>query len=303
MKSSLRILTTVAALVLASIVVPLGAGMPRDALLVSPLWLRQHLQDASLVLLHVGPEADYPGSHIPGARFLSLRTISRSDSTPGALTLEMPGADTLRAQLEALGVSDGAHIVVYGAKDWFSPPTRVVLTLLQAGLNVSLLDGGLEAWTKEGGTVTSAIPAARAGKPGPLVFKSIVVDADFVRSHANAPGFAIVDARDVVFYDGSREGGPADRRVSGHIPGARSVPYSEVTRADMTLKSAADLASVFAKAGVQAQDTVVAYCHIGQQATAVLFAARTLGHPILLYDGSVEDWARRGLPLENPAKQ
>jgi thiosulfate/3-mercaptopyruvate sulfurtransferase len=44
---------------------------------------------------------------------------------------------------------------------------------------------------------------------------------------------------------------------------------------------------------------VVAYCHIGQQATAVLFAARTLGHPVRLYDGSFEDWSRRTeLPVE-----
>jgi thiosulfate/3-mercaptopyruvate sulfurtransferase len=48
-------------------------------------------------------------------------------------------------------------------------------------------------------------------------------------------------------------------------------------------------------------DTVIAYCHIGQQATAVLFAARTLGHPVLLYDGSFEDWSRHaGFPVEGP---
>ena len=38
-------------------------------------------------------------------------------------------------------------------------------------------------------------------------------------------------------------------------------------------------------------ETVVAYCHIGQQATAVIFGARLLGHLVLLYDGSFQDWA------------
>jgi thiosulfate/3-mercaptopyruvate sulfurtransferase len=47
---------------------------------------------------------------------------------------------------------------------------------------------------------------------------------------------------------------------------------------------------------------VITYCHIGQQATAVLFAARLLGHPVLLYDGSFEDWSRRdGWPVDGPA--
>jgi thiosulfate/3-mercaptopyruvate sulfurtransferase len=44
---------------------------------------------------------------------------------------------------------------------------------------------------------------------------------------------------------------------------------------------------------------VAAYCHVGQQATVVLFTARLLGHPIRLYDGSMNDWETRKLPLEN----
>jgi thiosulfate/3-mercaptopyruvate sulfurtransferase len=48
-------------------------------------------------------------------------------------------------------------------------------------------------------------------------------------------------------------------------------------------------------------DIVIAYWHFGQQATAVLFAARTLGHPVLLYGGSFEDWWRHaGFPVEGP---
>jgi thiosulfate/3-mercaptopyruvate sulfurtransferase len=60
-----------------------------------------------------------------------------------------------------------------------------------------------------------------------------------------------------------------------------------------------DLRQKFAAAGILPSDTVVAYCHVGQQATAVLFAARLLGHPIKLYDGSMADWNQRKLPLEN----
>jgi thiosulfate/3-mercaptopyruvate sulfurtransferase len=48
----------------------------------------------------------------------------------------------------------------------------------------------------------------------------------------------------------------------------------------------------------------VTCCHIGQQATATLFAARSLGHPVRLYDGSFEDRSRRTeLPVENPAQK
>jgi rhodanese-related sulfurtransferase len=127
------------------------------------------------------------------------------------------------------------------------------------------------------------------------------VDAEFVRSHVTAPGFAVVDARAASFYDGSQEGGPKDHRKAGHVAGAHNVPFSDVSTPDLKLKSPEELAAVFLNAGVQPGDTVVTYCHIGQQATATLFAALILGHPVLLYDGSFEDWARRDLPVDNPS--
>ena len=39
----------------------------------------------------------------------------------------------------------------------------------------------------------------------------------------------------------------------------------------------------------------------GIQATAVIFAARTMGIDAQLYDGSFQDWSKRGLPVEMPA--
>jgi len=42
---------------------------------------------------------------------------------------------------------------------------------------------------------------------------------------------------------------------------------------------------------------VVAYCHIGQYATVVIFVARTLGYDVRFYDGSFQDWAARDLPV------
>jgi thiosulfate/3-mercaptopyruvate sulfurtransferase len=128
------------------------------------------------------------------------------------------------------------------------------------------------------------------------------VDADFVRSKLNTPGFAIVDSRNTSFYDGARAGGgPAAPHKTGHIAGALSVPFDTLTSAEVELEPAAEIAAAFTRAGVKPGDTVITYCHIGQQATAVLFAARTLGYKVLLYDGSFEDWSRRDLPVDNPA--
>lgn len=282
-----------------------AAGSPRDALVVSTAWLAQHLHDPGLVLLHVGDKSEYEAAHIPGARYVSLPDISVSDrsGTGNGLTLEMPPAEALRDALAALGIADDSRIVVYFGKDWISPSTRVIFTLDYSGLGerTSLLDGGQPAWVRDGHSVTSAVPEARRGALSPLKVRPLVVTADFVREHLKDFGEAIVDARDVAFYDGSQSGARrGDPPQFGHLPGAHSVPFSEIADESLKLRSAEELQARFTRAGIKAGDTLIGYCHIGQQATATLFAARTLGFKVLLYDGSFEDWSRRHYPLEKP---
>jgi thiosulfate/3-mercaptopyruvate sulfurtransferase len=38
-------------------------------------------------------------------------------------------------------------------------------------------------------------------------------------------------------------------------------------------------------------DTVVTYCHVGQQATVIWFAAKLAGYDARLYDGSFTQWS------------
>ena len=122
-----------------------------------------------------------------------------------------------------------------------------------------------------------------------------------VKARLGTPGVAVVDGRDAAFYDGVETGGGHGfTHRTGHIRGALSIPFTSITDDRLLLKSNDELAAIFAKAGVKPNDTVIGYCHIGQQTTAMLFAARTLGHPVLLYDGSFEDWSRHtDYPVDN----
>lgn len=268
----------------------------RDALVVSPAWVAAHLNDRDLVLLHVGEKKTYDAGHLPGARYVDFgRDLAVSD--PDGLRLEMLPADVLRDRLAALGISDNSRVIVYQSDDFWTPSTRVMFTLDYAGLSqTAWMDGGLAAWTREGRPTTTEAPPVARGTLSPLKLRPIVVDAAFVQQHANMAGFAIVDARAASFYKGERAGSPGQQ--PGHIPGALSVPFDSLTSEDVHLKPADEIRAMFERAGVKPGDTVVTYCHIGQQATATAFAARTAGYKVLLYDGSFQDWSRKGLPVE-----
>lgn len=290
-----------AALALAASLLTAGPLRAQGAqpLVVDAAWLARELRAPDLVLLHVGERAAYDSAHIPGARHVSMQQLSVSSHADDALHLQMPTADSLRRALERLGISDRSRIVVYHAGDWVSPATRILFTLDHAGLGsrASFLDGGMPAWVRAGHATTREVPAARTGTLAPLALRPTVVDAAWVDANRARPGIAIVDARARVFYDGVQATGPR----KGHIPGARSVPYTELTHDDLRLRSRAELAALFARAGIAPGDTVVGVCHIGQQATAMLLAARIAGHPVRLYDGSMEEWSRRTeLPMELP---
>ena len=294
----------------------------RDALLVTPGWVAAHLHDANTIVLHVGDAALYAPKHLPGARYIDVSVISVSDLSgmqmpPGSvpsreplegpkngLVLEMPTAEQLRSQFTKFGISDDTKIIVYEANGLISPSTRVVFTLDYAGLgkNVVVMDGGLDAWTRENRPVTDVVPPEpKPGRLSALTIRPLVVDANYVNAHARTPGVSIVDARAAAYYEGVPRGRGGPSRL-GHIPGAKSIPFTAVNNDDGTLKSNEQLAAIFAKAGVQPKDTVVGYCHIGQQATAMLFAARALGHPVLLYDGSFTEWEKlTQFPVENPS--
>lgn len=285
----------VLAVMMLLLALPAWAATPREKLVTTPAWVAAHLADPDLVILQVGDKAGYEAGHIPGARLVSLADFAAPSTGPDSLILQMPDPEALRARLMALGVSDHSKIVVLPTREGIQSATRVVFTLDAAGLGGRswLLEGGQAAWTASGGKTTVDLPTITPGKLAVLKMRQLVVDAAFVKSHAGAKGFAVVDSRVPEFYSGTRTGGtPARQHKTGHIAGAVSVPFVSVTTPDLRLASTDEIAAKFKAAGVKPGDTVIAYCHVGQQASATLFAARSLGLKALLYDGSFEEWSR-----------
>lgn len=259
----------------------------RDTMLVSQSWLAAHLNDPNLVILAVGPKAEFDKGHIAGSVSLELAAIS-AKGVP--LTLELPPIPELAETFAALGVSNDSRVVLYSVANSVQSATRVFLTLDAMGLgkNAALLDGGPAAWIAGGHALTTEMKPVKRGTVEPCAQSDIIVDAQYVNQNRGRAGVGIVDARLPGFYTGEQI--PNGQRA-GHVPGAVNIPFSSVFDEKGALRPAEELTKMLGGAGIGAADRVVSYCHIGQQATVIYFVARYLGREARLYDGSWQDWS------------
>ena len=276
---------------------PCGGHGDKNTMLVTTAWLAEHLKDANLVVLGVGNKEDYDKGHIPGSLYISYHDTHLMEA-PNGLSVELPPMADLEALFGKFGVTNDSRIVLYPLKDTFSWATRIYLTLDAMGLGreAALLDGGLPVWSAEGRPVTKEVRTVTPGKVTTCAQSDVITNLDDVKANVKHAGVDIIDARATEFYTGQTK--PGDQR-RGHIPGAASIPYTSLLDAQGKWKSADELAAKFRDAGIKPGDRVIAYCHIGQQATAVYFAARYLGINVRLFDGSWEEYSKHAeLPAE-----
>src|SRR5215469_1130015 len=137
--------------------VGLGSKNLRSDMLVSTAWLVEHLKDPNVVVLHIADSrTDYKRGHIPGARYLAMRSITDNSDT---LSAELPSLEQLARVFSEVGVGDDTRVVLY-ATNWFPNAARAYYTLdyLGHGDKTALLDGGIEQWLAEDRPTSSEIP-------------------------------------------------------------------------------------------------------------------------------------------------
>jgi thiosulfate/3-mercaptopyruvate sulfurtransferase len=266
-------------------------------ILVSAQWLKEHLRDPGVVVLQTGfLKFDYDREHIEGSRYLWPGWLA-PDSPEGAYNAPDPAKAT--ELLQALGVADNSHIVLCHIRNEVSPTARMFLTLEHLGLTgkVSFLNGGLDAWKKEGYPVTKELPVVKKGNVK-LNARALLVDKNYVLKTLQSDDGIVVDARMQRFYDGEPTGNPRD----GHITGAKNIPYTEMVDQSNMFKPLDQLQAYFTPVAPKEKE-LVTYCFIGQTASVVYMAGRMLGYNMKLYDGSLQEWSRlEELPMEKTPK-
>ncbi|MEJ1237184.1 rhodanese-like domain-containing protein [Chryseolinea sp. T2] len=269
------------------------ANAAEEPILVSPQWLHEHLKDNNLVVLHVSfLQFDFDQEHIEGAQYLWPENLA-PNSPQGSYNA--PDVKKATDLLRSFGVNDNSHIVLYNVRNEVSPTARMFLTLENLGLQgrVSFLNGGFDAWKREGYAVTSVKKNAKTGNVT-LHQGDRLVDKNYVLKTLDSNSGLVVDARAKQYYDGEPTGNPRD----GHIKGAKNITYFDLVNDKNEFKSLDSLRGYFSPVASPDKE-LVTYCFIGQTASVVYMAGRMLGYQMKLYDGSMQEWSRiPSLPME-----
>ncbi|WP_309627360.1 sulfurtransferase [Brevundimonas sp.] len=249
---------------------------------------RLRVLDASWHLDGTPAPPIFETGHIPGAAFFDLETIS-DQANP--LPHMMPSSEQFAAQVGALGVSATDRIVVYDTFGLFTAARAWWMFRAMGCDRVQVLDGGLPAWKRMGGSLETG-----AASPRPSVFKpdprqQMIADLARVRA-ALAAGEPVLDARAAARFAGTAPE-PRPGLRAGHMPGAVNLPFGELLTAEGLMREPEALEAAFAVRGLGPADRPIASCGSGVTAAVPLLALALLGREGVLYDGSWAEWGGR----------
>ena len=267
--------------------------------LVDTATLAAHLEDPTWRVVDCRSDLGDPSAglqsfargHIPGAVYSHLDQDLSAPRTPWSGRHPLPEPATLAASFGRLGIGPGIQVVAcdesggaYAARLWW-------LLRWLGHRAVAVLDGGLPAWRNEHRPLvaTASVVAPREFTPQPD--HEAHVSADDVASLLGRGAAILLDARARERFEGRIE--PLDPKA-GHVPGARSHPFSANLGADGRFLPPQALRAQFsALLGSAPASAIVSMCGSGVTACHTLLALEISGlGGARLYPGSWSEWCR-----------
>lgn len=238
-------------------------------------------------------ERAYALGHIAGAAYAHLERDLSDLSRPGRGRHPLPDAERFCAALARFGISPNHQVVAYDGRDGAFAARLWWLLRLLGHERVAVLEGGLEAWIRAGGAMSTGSTRVRPSTyQARFKVRDVVSTAVLAARLANG-GTALIDARARERFRGDIE--PLDP-VAGHVPGAINRPYIENLEATGVFKPASVLHQEFERIlGGRAPSEVVLMCGSGVTACHNLLAMEYAGLPgARIYAGSWSEWCSDG---------
>ncbi len=272
-------------------------------MLVETDWVKDNLGKPGIKLVEIDVDTKaYEAGHIPGALGFNWQTQLQDQVRRDILSKE--GFEKL---VSSAGILPTDTAVLYGDNNnWFAA-YGFWLFKIYGHKDVRLMNGGRVKWLNEKDkAMTTDVP-----KPAPSAYKVTETHLELRAMlpqvfEAQKGAWNLVDVRSPDEFTGKVIAPPGMTETAqrgGHIPGAKSIPWSSAVAADGTFKSADELHAIyFEQKGVDAKKDTIAYCRIGERSSHTWFVLKyLLGlNNVKNYDGS---WTEYGNVVAAPIEK
>ena len=256
--------------------------------LVDPDWVSAHAEDASVRIVDLRPDPEaYLAGHVLNAAYLGAGALYGPAS---GLPLQLLPPELAATLLVRAGVTAERSVVLYSEGEEILDATLAAYVLEKLGhRDIRLLNGGWGGY--RAGRVTQAYPRYSLGALPVRLNGQVGVTLDQLRGLLVKSGVVFVDARKEEDYRGDK---PAWMR-NGHLPGAVSLPWEELTDPDNPhkLKPPGELYAIVWGKGLRPAGDVVVYGATSREASLVYVVLKhVLGFPrVRVYEGSWAEYA------------
>lgn len=287
--------------------------------LVSTEWLQEHLEDDGVRVVHVSlNRRGYNRGHIPGAVYSDLhRELALRGRAPETGDAEREWLIPTREQTEAVlrkwQVGQGDRVVLYDDVGLNRHAIRGywLLRIYRFPADrLHVLDGGIAAWKRAGGTTTKEIAESQPADASRPPVRLGERDESLIASHEEVVALSreadrdrgptrILDVRTIGEYVGT----DVRARRGGHIPGARQRLFSDFLTDAGTFRPVQEILAMVRASGADPDEVRAAYCQGGVRAALAWFALHELAglKGVKSYAGSWEEWGNRSdCPVEAP---
>jgi len=280
------------------------ANYAHPEVLVSTDWVKENLGKPGIKLVEIDVDTKaYDAGHIPGAAGFNWQTQLQDQ-----LRRDIVGKEAFEKLVGDAGISPNDTVILYGDNNnWFAA-YGFWLFKIYGHKDVKLMNGGRVKWLNES---DKALTTDKSN-PSPVQYKATQVDLQLramlpqVMDASKGGKLNLVDVRSPDEFTGKVIAPPGMSETAqrgGHIPGAKSIPWSTAVNPDGTFKSPDDLESIYLQQkGVDRNRDTIAYCRIGERSSHTWFVLKyLLGlNNVKNYDGS---WTEYGNIVAAPIER
>ena len=272
-------------------------------MLVETDWVKENLGKPGIKLVEIDVDTKaYDAGHIPGAVGFNWQTQLQDQ-----VRRDIIGREAFEKLVGGAGISPNDMVVLYGDNNnWFSA-YGFWLFKIYGHKEVRLMNGGRVKWLHEADKqMTAEVPHVT---PVPYRVSETHLELRALLPlvfEAQKGNWNLVDVRSPDEFSGKVIAPPGMTETAqrgGHIPGAKSIPWSTAVKPDGTFKEPDELERIYLQEkGVDPKRDTIAYCRIGERSSHTWFVLTyLLGiKNVKNYDGS---WTEYGSIVAAPIEK